>query len=142
MRCSFCTKPWIQTRTFTSAVTTCKFNVPIKDDSINCSCHSNNVIYLIICTKCEVQYVGLTRWKIRERIAKHIRHIKNNSLLTYLVQHFNNNDHSTSDLIVKIIDYLPETKDDDNELFDHGNCWMRTLNSIYPFGLNITMLKF
>ena len=76
MRCSFCTKPWIQIRTFTSAVTTCKFNVPIKDDSINCSCHSNNVVYLIICTKCEVQYVSLTRWKIRERIAKHIRHIK------------------------------------------------------------------
>ena len=114
MRCSFCTKHWIQTHTFTSAVTTCKFNVPIKDVSMNFSCHSKNVIYLITCTKCEVQYVGLTRQKIKERIAQHIRHIKNNSLSTYLVQHFNNNDHSISDLIVKIIDYLPETKDNVN----------------------------
>ena len=136
MRCSFCTKHWIQTHTFTSAVTTCKFNVPIKDVSMNFSCHSKNVIYLITCTKCEVQYVGLTRQKIKERIAQHIRHIKNNSLSTYLVQHFNNNDHSISDLIVKIIDYLPETKDNVNELFDLENYWMRTLNSIYPFGLN------
>ena len=85
---------------------------------MNFSCHSKNVIYLITCTKCEVQYVGLTRQKIKERIAQHIRHIKNNSLSTYLVQHFNNNDHSISDLIVKIIDYLPETKDNVNELFD------------------------
>ena len=46
MRCSFCTKHWIQTHTFTSAVTTCKFNVPIKDVSMNFSCHSKNVIYL------------------------------------------------------------------------------------------------
>ena len=136
MRCSFCTKHWIQTHTFTSAVTTCKFNVPIKDVSMNFSCHSKNVIYLITCTKCEVQYVGLTRQKIKERIAQHIRHIKNNSLSTYLVQHFNNNDHSISDLIVKIIDYLPETKDNVNELFDLENYWMRTLNSVYPFGLN------
>ena len=136
MRCSFCTKHWIQTHTFTSAVTTCKFNVPIKDVSMNFSCHSKNVIYLITCTKCEVQYVGLTRQKIKERIAQHIRHIKNNSLSTYLVQHFNNNDHSISNLIVKIIDYLPETKDNVNELFDLENYWMRTLNSIYPFGLN------
>ena len=136
MRCSFCTKHWIQTHIFTSAVTTCKFNVPIKDVSMNFSCHSKNVIYLITCTKCEVQYVGLTRQKIKEHIAQHIRHIKNNSLSTYLVQHFNNNDHSISDLIVKIIDYLPETKDNVNELFDLENYWMRTLNSVYPFGLN------
>ena len=135
MRCSFCTKHWIQTHTFTSAVTDCKFNVPIKDVSMNFSCHSKNVIYLITCTKCEVQYVGLTRQKIKERIAQHIRHIKNNSLSTYLVQHFNN-DHTISDLIVEIIDYLPETKDNVNELFDLENYWMRTLNSIYPFGLN------
>ena len=66
MRCSFCTKHWIQTHTFTSAVTTCKFNVPIKDVSMNFSCHSKNVIYLITCTKCEVQYVGLTRQKIKK----------------------------------------------------------------------------
>ena len=98
--------------------------------SINFSCHSNNVIYLITCTKCELQYVGLTRQKIRECIAQHIRHIKNNSLSTYLVQHFN------SDLIVKIIDYLPEIKDDVNKLFDLENYWMRTLNFVYPFGLN------
>ena len=103
---------------------------------MNFSSHSKSVIFLITCTKCEVQYVGLTRQKIKERIAQHIRHIKNNSLSTYLVQHFNNNYHSISDLIVKIIDYLPETKDNVNELFDLENYWMRTLNSVYPFGLN------
>ena len=77
-----------------------------------------------------MQYVGLTRQKIWECIAQHIRHIKNNGISTYLVQHFN------SDLIVKIIDYLPEIKDDVNKLFDLENYWMRTLNFVYPFGLN------
>ena len=54
MRCSFCTKHWIQTHTFTSAVTTCKFNVPILDSffsgiyktSFICQlCQETNIFY-------------------------------------------------------------------------------------------------
>ena len=94
-----------------------------------------NVIYLITCTKCNIQYVGLTSQKSRDRINQHIRHIRKNDLSTLLVKHFNNNDHDINDLKVSIIDYITGPAFE-HELLELENYCIRTLNSMYPFGLN------
>ena len=91
---------------------------------------------MISCSKCEVQYVGLTSQKIRDRIGQHIRHIKKNDLSTFLVRHFNNTDHDINDVRVSIIDYITDDMEDTNELLMLENYWIRTLNTMYPFGLN------
>ena len=75
-RCNFCKFHWKQNTQFQSLVTSCTFNIPPKEVTTCLTCHSKNVIYLITCTKCEVQYVGLTSQKIRDQIGQHIRHIK------------------------------------------------------------------
>ena len=63
-----------------------------------------------------------------------INHIKKNDLSTFLVNHFNNNDHDVSDIKITIIDYINhENKEDLTKL---ENYWIRTLNTMYPFGLN------
>ena len=135
-KCNFCRNHWKQTSRFNSLITGCNFKVPVKGHATRLTCNSKNVIYLITCNKCEAQYVGLTSQKIKERIGQHIRHIKKNDLSTYLVRHFNNNDHDISDIRVNIIDYITDNKESSHELMDLENYWIRTLNSVYPFGLN------
>ena len=135
-RCTFCRTYWKQTSVFKSLVTSCTFNIPNKDGATCLTCHSKNVIYLITCKKCEVQYVGLTTQKIRDRIGQHIRHIKSNDLSTFLVSHFNNIDHDLNDIKVSIIDYITHNISDSHELLELENYWIRTLNTMYPFGLN------
>ena len=121
---------------FKSLVTDCTFKVPVKDNHTCLTCKSHNVIYLVSCNQCNLQYVGLTTQKIRDRIGQHIRHIKKNDLTTYLVRHFNNSDHDISDIRVSIIDYVGHNTQGSHELLELENYWIRTLNTAYPFGLN------
>ena len=121
---------------FKSLVTDCIFKVPVKDNHTCLTCKSHNVIYLVSCNQCNLQYVGLTTQKIRDRIGQHIRHIKKNDLTTYLVRHFNNSDHDISDIRVSIIDYVGHNTHGSHELLELENYWIRTLNTAYPFGLN------
>ena len=135
-RCNYCKFHWEQKPSFHSLVTSCRFGIPLKEFTTCLTCHSKNVIYLITCKKCEVQYVGLTTQKIKDRINQHINHIKKNDLSTFLVTHFNNSDHDISDVKVTIIDYITDDKDSTHELSNLENYWIRTLNTMYPFGLN------
>ena len=135
-RCNFCKTHWKQTTSFQSLVTSCKFNIPHKEFTTCLTCHSKNVIYLITCNRCEVQYVGQTSQKIKDRINGHINHIKKNDLSTFLVNHFNNIDHDISDVKVSIIDYITDETDKTHKLSELENYWIRTLNTMYPFGLN------
>ncbi len=104
-------------------------------------CQYTNLIYLISCQKCSLQYVGLTTQKFQDRFNAHKNSIERNSLNTILCNHFNSNGHNISDLRIQIIDHIINdnnfTKNDINhELHDKEDYWMRILNSISPFGLN------
>ena len=59
-------------------------------DSI--SCHSKNLIYLIECEKCHLQYIGETKRQLNERFGEHRRSILNHQQLsttTPVSLHFN-----------------------------------------------------
>ena len=51
-------------------------------------------------------YVGQTKRQIKKRIYEHKRDIKLNNKRTYLVQHFNQTDHSVLDFSFQIIDKI------------------------------------
>ena len=55
---------------FTSSITNKKY-VVINHSSKPLCCHSDNIIYLITCTKCGVQYVGETKNKLHIRMNSH-----------------------------------------------------------------------
>ena len=104
-------------------------------------CQYKNLIYLISCQKCSLQYVGLTTQKFQDRFNAHKNSIERNSLNTILCNHFNSNGHNISDLRIQIIDHIKNDnnstkKDINNTLHDKEDYWMRILNSISPFGLN------
>ncbi len=99
------------------------------------SCRSKNVIYLLTCKKCGVQYVGETKRELHCRYMEHVRTVNKNQLNTYLVKHFNQQDHSSGDLSVQIIEVIMEDVSksyrENRELF-----WIKTLVTAFPFGLN------
>lgn len=103
------------------------------DITDNFSCNSSHLIYVISCVKCHKQYVGLTDRALKERLNNHRSDIKL-SKPTAVGLHFNLPDHTDADLrILPIQDLLSV---DTPDKFAIENYWMRTLNSIYPFGMN------
>ena len=102
---------------FTSTVTNQSY--PIRYAA---TCTSSNIIYLIMCTKCKKQYVGLTTTQLNTRINHHF------------CIHFNFPDHRISNISVQVIDKTHNNSL--QELRQLEQYWIRTLKTLQPEGLN------
>ena len=102
----------------------------------NFTCSSKNIIYLITCTRCKKQYVGLTT-QVNVRINHHRTNIFNLTQ-TYISNHFNFVDYSISHLSVQIIDTPSNGPNMQQELRHLKRYWINTLKTVQPFGLNIS----
>ena len=126
-RCSDCSSI-VESNSFSSTTASAAFNV-----RENFSCASSDVIYLITCKKCHLQYVGQTQQKCSQRMNKHKFDIKHfPDIITTVSEHFNSPGHSIKDFSFMPIDrvtcnwkrLLKETS------------WMHRLGTVCPFGLN------
>ena len=109
---------------------------------INVNCQSENLIYLITCKTCEVQYVGQTKNRILTRFQGHFQDIKTNNDTT-VAQHFNkcsNSNGQLSDFSISVLSFIHQqshtatsqlTRDLDEKR------WMHRLGTILPQGLNL-----
>jgi len=125
-RCMTCTHHAISTEIFKSTYTREIFNIK---DNISCGCR--NVIYLITCRKCQLQYVGETGRELRERVVDHrsaIRTHKN----TPIGIHFNEEGHSLLDLSVMAI----EQSDNSLARKQREEYWQRKLHTKFPKEIN------
>ena len=102
------------------------------------TCTSKNVIYLITCTKCKKQYVGLATQKLNTRINHHRTSIFTKKQ-TYISNHFNFLDHSISNLSVQLIDKPEDGPNTYEELTKLERFWIQTLKTVQPFGLNASL---
>ena len=99
------------------------------------TCKTANLIYLITCDKCQIQYVGLTETPLHKRMNSHrskINEIYNN---LYIKQHFSKEGHSFKEAHIQIIDRKLD-HEDDNVLKCKEDFWINTLCTAYPLGLN------
>ena len=102
------------------------------------SCNSSNLIYLITCTKCQKQYVGLTTRQLNVRINHHRTNIINKKPI-YMCVHFNFPDHSLNNLSVQAIDKPPDNcQNKIQELQRLERYWIATLKTKQPLGLNVS----
>lgn len=100
------------------------------------TCKTNNIVYLISCVRCNIQYVGETSRCLSERLTDHRSNIKNKKK-TPIAIHFNLPGHSVfRDLKAIAIEKISDTE---NPLFQRKQyeaLWQKRLGTIYPHGLN------
>ena len=86
-KCVLCKYNLNKSSIFTSTVTGESFSVP-HYRNIHEACRTKNVVYLITCNKCQMQYVGKTTNELRTRISGHRSAIKNSKIQTEMYCHF------------------------------------------------------
>ena len=126
-RCNSCNIINTQS-TFKSTVFNKMFNL-----SENLDCSSDNIVYLISCSKCNLQYVGETGNSLRIRMNSHRYCIRLNKD-TPIAIHFNSKNHNISHLKIMPIEKLKTNNINDRRSREYY--WQLTLGTIFPKGLN------
>ena len=101
----------------------------------NITCTTSNVVYLISCRVCGVQYVGETKNALKRRFYGHRSTVNTVKLDTPVGHHFNLPNHSISDMILQGIESLGNRSD--TVRASREKFWMKRLRTIQPHGLNI-----
>ena len=115
--------------------------------TIYVNCHSPNVIYIITCDTCGLQYVGETVQKLNSRFTGHRAGIKNpkHGTCKILANHFNQGVCRDSKYSVQILEKLPGNVRTARNALDPTQTssrkerekhWMMTLRTVHPYGLN------
>ena len=100
-------------------------------------CATENVVYLISCRKCGVQYVGETSQKLRSRFNNHRSRLRSLSNL-YLYNHFSSDGHNEDDMCIMPIEKIDDTgsrSGSTSKRLEREDYWCRELCT-YPYGLN------
>ena len=93
-------------------------------------CKTSNVIYVIECNKCAIQYVGETENALHIRMNGHRSDIKNRRLEKPVAKHFNSVGHSLDDLSIFVVEKIhPE---DASSRKAKESYWIRLLRLLAP----------
>ena len=111
-------------------------------------CHSANVIYLITCNNCHLQYVGETVQKLNERFGWHrsgFKYPDKYGFCEILTKHFLEGLCKDSTYNVQILEKLEGNGRTERGAMDASSTsirkkkeveWMMKLRTVYPYGLN------
>ena len=137
-RCKTC-PTFITSKVFKSNVTNQSHNVvnPTRDDL---NCHSQNIIYLLSCISCNIQYVGETAYAMHLRMNQH----RTSSSGCEHVIHHSTEFCAGHQFQYQIIEKLPGSGYTNGELDEnmtrirkeHEDIWIKKLRTIFPYGLN------
>ena len=104
------------------------------------SCKSKNVIYLVTCKKCKVQYVGSTSDEFQIRFRNHKSSMITKKRTCEVAIHFNKELHALADFEFLIIEQLCNLSFNNNSLDDRlltrEAFWCAQLCTLKPHGLN------
>ena len=133
---SLCCKHVPTTNSFKSNVTNVSYNIYHKTN-----CKSRNIIYLLECTTCALQYVGKSEWPFNLRLNNYRHRIKSTDFdkLLPVEQHFRLQGHDFSAnakfTIIEKIENAPIEKIS-SIIETHEDRWITRLKTLYPNGLN------
>lgn len=97
------------------------------------TCNSRNIVYLIHCNKCSMNYVGETKRQLKDRLNNHRSTIKTKKP-TAIAIHFNEPQHNINNLQIMPIETLSTDSEYERKLREAF--WMKKLHTVYPLGLN------
>ena len=114
---------------FRSSITNMEFRVKATAD-----CRTKNVVYLIECAKCSIEYVGEMENALRISLKGHWSNINHQRLDRPVAQHFNQPHHTLKDLTIMVIKKI--YREDVNFCKQKESYWIKTIKSLLPNGLN------
>ena len=128
-RCKCCKE--IETcNTFKSKNTGRKYDI-----KATLTCKSKNLVYLISCKRCGLQYIGETENALHIRMNGHRSDIRTKKLDKPVAAHFCQSDHSAEDLEVRGIEKIHENNTDRRKRRE--SYWIFTLKTLAPQGMNL-----
>ena len=103
----------------------------------NLTCDSKNVIYLVSCKKCQLQYIGSTTTEFKVRFRNHKSSMITNKKSCEVAVHFNSTPHSLQDFSFQCIDQInQDCAEFDKFLITKEAYWSAQLFTLSPHGLN------
>lgn len=140
------TCPVLKPSDYVSSSVTHRLYEVTNNDVLYCSCSSSNLIYLITCSRCSLQYVGETAQQLRKRMNKHRNDIaKGHGSCPHLIKHFNSGPCQGATYTLRVLEKRPGTGRTDRDVIDKNEVadrkesetkWMLKLRTVYPYGLN------
>jgi len=97
------------------------------------TCASTNIVYLVTCTKCNMQYVGETGRSLRDRITDHVSCIKLKKP-TPIGLHFNQAGHGLKHFTILAIEQFEQNSDSIRHMKE--STWQHLLQTAHPLGIN------
>ena len=125
---------FVESKSFLSLQTGKKYTIHSR-----LSCDSKNVIYLVSCKKCRLQYIGSTTTDFRIRFRNHKSAMLTNKTTCEVAVHFNKTSQSLDDFSFQCIDQVHAPNDSneiDRLLITKEAYWSAQLFSLAPHGLN------
>lgn len=107
------------------------------------NCNSNNVIYVINCEICKLQYVGHTSQKLKERIRKHLSDVPHARTrnVSAVSQHFAAKHDGALDMcsviVIERVSLPVRGEDIKRKPLKRETFWVHRLQTIFPLGLNL-----
>ena len=132
-KCNLCKSYFRESKIFRSSSTEHFYNIR----HVDCKC--KNVIYLVTCNKCKVQYVGSTSNEFQVRFCNHKSAMSTKKTTGEVAVHFNNEKHQLSDFEFILIEQICNIDDKhsvDKRLLTREAFWCSQLCSLQRYGLN------
>ena len=146
-RCQFQNK-FVPVNNILSTTTNRLYKCIVPAGSTYVNDHSSNVVYLITCNKCKLQYVGETSQNLNKRFNWHNSCFRNPTAYSFckiLNTHFSKGYCKDSSYTVNIIEKLEGTGRTERNTMDFAakplrkareTYWMHELRTIFPYDLN------
>ena len=133
-----CKTPRCKTCHILSTTTIFKSNVTGRRHKVRAhiTCKTSNLVYLISCRKCSIQYVGETENRLHIRMNGHRSDIRTGKTEKPVAAHFTLPDHSVDDLEVMGIEKIREG-DTTQWRKLREKYWIFNLKTLTPSGLNL-----
>jgi hypothetical protein len=149
-RCSTC--PILLLNTVIDSPITHRSHEFYNPEGDTCDCNSTNLVYLLTCNKCSLQYVGQTGRKLKTRITEHINAIRKGKKggCPFLIKHFNSGPCCDETFTVNILEKLPGSGLTPGNVVDSNlvsprkdkeTAWILKLRTIFPYGHNLDIGK-
>ena len=137
-RCLTCPKLKVN-KTFESNITQKTYQI-INHSRKTISCHTQNLVYLLTCDTCNIQYVGETVLPLHKRINIHR---KAKTGCEHMIKHYKE-DCVGSSFSIQVLEVFPGSGYVNNKVcpidrakrLEREDYWMKILRTKFPYGLN------